>query len=86
VASQPVDFRKLNPSFQSKLDALKAKSGTAFDSAYVQEMKDIHAKDGAAFAKEASGGTNPGLKAFAAETRQIVLMHIGELAGIQPER
>jgi putative membrane protein len=44
-------------------------------------MKDIHAKDGAAFAKEASGGSNPALKAFAAETHAIVLMHIGELSG-----
>jgi hypothetical protein len=31
-------------------------------------MKKIHADDGAAFAKEATSGTNPDLKAFAAET------------------
>ena len=42
-------------------------------------METIHAKDGAAFAKEASGGTNTGLRAFAAETYKIVQRHIGEL-------
>ena len=35
--------------------------------------------DGAAFAKEAKGGTNTDLKAFAAETHGIVERHLGEL-------
>ena len=39
---------KLNPEFQSKLDKLKALNGRAFDDAYMTEMADIHAKDGAA--------------------------------------
>jgi putative membrane protein len=69
----------LNPMFQQKLDALSALSGGAFDAEYLKDMKAIHAKDGAAFAKEASGGTNPALKEFAAETHRIVLRHIGEL-------
>ncbi len=69
----------LNAAFQKQLDQLKALSGPAFDAAYLQAMEAIHAKDGAAFAKEASGGTNPGLRAFAAETYKIVQRHIGEL-------
>jgi hypothetical protein len=41
--------------------------------------KKIHAADGAAFAKEATSGANPDLKAFAAETYRIVQRHLGEL-------
>lgn len=74
----------LNPQFQKKLDSLKALSGEAFDAAYLREMEDIHAKDGAAFAKEAQSGSNPKLKAFAAETHRIVERHIGELKAVGP--
>ncbi|MBE1162372.1 DUF4142 domain-containing protein [Dyella acidiphila] len=69
----------LNASFQKKLDDLKALSGPAFDTAYLSSMNDIHSKDGAAFAKEAASGTNPDLRAFAAETHRIVVRHQGEL-------
>ena len=72
----------LNPRFQKQLDDLKALSGTAFDAAYLRAMEFIHAKDGAAFATESTSGTNPGLRAFAAETHRIVLRHIGELRAI----
>ncbi len=74
----------LNPQFAQELAALKAAHGTQFDALYLQDMEDIHAKDGAAFAKEAAGATNPGLRAFAAETHRIVLRHIGELRAIGP--
>lgn len=69
----------LNAEFQGRLDRMKGLSGAAFDSAYVKDMKSIHDADGAAFAKEAKSGTNPDLKAFAAETHRIVQRHIGEL-------
>ena len=59
---------KLNGEFQARLDKLMALKGEAFDKAYVADMIKIHDGDGAAFAKEAKGGTNPDLKAFAAET------------------
>ncbi len=74
----------LNDQFQKELDSLKSLSGPAFDAAYLHDMEVIHAKDGAAFAKEASGGTNPDLRAFAAETHRIVLRHIGELKAAGP--
>lgn len=74
----------LNPTFQKELDGLKALSGMAFDAAYLRDMEDIHAKDGAAFAKEAKSGSNPKLRAFAAETHRIVLRHIGELKAAGP--
>jgi putative membrane protein len=75
----------LNPQFQKELDDLRALSGSAFDAAYLNDMDDIHKKDGAAFATEAKSGTNPALRAFAAETHRIVLRHLGELHAIGPE-
>lgn len=72
----------LNAHFTKELDVLKALSGPAFDMAYLRDMGDIHAKDGAAFLKESGSGTDPGLKAFAAETHRIVLRHIGEIKAI----
>jgi len=74
----------LNAQFQHELDSLSALSGRAFDAAYLRDMKDIHAKDGAAFAMEAKGGTDPQLRGFAAETHRIVLRHIGELDAVGP--
>ena len=74
----------LNVMFSQKLASLRALSGRAFDAEYLQAMKDIHAKDGAAFAKEAGDGTDPKLRAFASETHRIVLRHIGELGAIGP--
>ena len=70
---------KLNAEFQGRLDKMKALSGDKFDVAYIEDMEKIHHADGGAFAKEAKGGTNPDLKAFAAETYRIVQRHLGEL-------
>jgi putative membrane protein len=86
IASQAgVSFPStLNATFQKKLDDLNALSGTAFDAAYLRDMKQIHAIDGAAFAKEASTSSYPDLKSFASETHRIVLRHIGELSALGP--
>jgi putative membrane protein len=70
----------LNAEFQARLDKMKALPADEFDMAYIEDMKKIHAGDGAAFGKEAKGGSNPDLKAFAAETYRIVQRHIGELS------
>jgi putative membrane protein len=75
-----IDFpSELNADFKGRLDKMRALSGDAFNAAYIEDMKKIHAADGAAFAKEAKSGSNPALKAFAAETHAIVEQHIGEL-------
>ena len=75
-----MEFPKaLNAEFQARLDKMSALSADRFDAAYVEDMKMIHDADGAAFAKEAKGGTNADLKAFAAETHRIVERHLGEL-------
>lgn len=76
----------LNADFQGQLDKLGSLSGTAFDNAYITSMERIHAKDGAAFAKEAGTGENTQLRAFAAETHRIVLRHIGALHGAGLEK
>ena len=76
----------LNAQFQGRLDRLKALSGSAFDSAYLRAMQDIHAKDGAAFAEEARRGSDPKLRAFATETHRIVVRHVGELKALGPAR
>ena len=69
----------LNTEFQARLDKMTALPTDKFDAAYVEDMKKIHDADGAAFKKEAADGTNPDLKAFAAETYRIVERHLGEL-------
>jgi putative membrane protein len=70
---------ELNAEFKARLDKMNAFSGAKFDAAYVEDMKKIHAADGAAFLDESKDGTNADLKAFAAETYNIVQRHIGEL-------
>ena len=70
---------ELNAEFQARLDKINALSGAAFDAAYLKTMEQIHHIDGAAFKQESTGGSNPDLKSFAAETHRIVLRHLGEL-------
>jgi putative membrane protein len=70
---------QLNAEFQARLDKMTALPPEKFDEAYLHDMIKIHDADGAAFAKEARSGTNPDLKAFAAETHRIVERHLGEL-------
>jgi putative membrane protein len=70
---------QLNAEFQARLDQISALPPDQFDAAYLHDMKKIHEADGAAFAKEATSGTNPDLKAFATETYRIVQRHLGEL-------
>ena len=78
VESNGMEFPKqLNAEFQTRLDAISSLPVNKFEPAYIEDMKKIHAADGAAFAKEATSGTNPDLKAFAAETYRIVQRHLG---------
>ncbi len=70
---------KLNPEFQGKLDKISALTGKAFDAAYIEEMEKVHKIDGGLFAQEAIDGGAPSMKAFAAETHEIVVMHVGAL-------
>jgi putative membrane protein len=85
VEANGMDFpASLNAEFQARLDKMNALSADQFDAAYIADMKKIHLADGAAFAKEATAGSNPDLKAFAAETYRIVQRHLGELGAKVP--
>ncbi len=75
---------KLNATFERQLDEMRSLSGPAFDAAYLHAMADIHAKDGAAFTREAKEGSDPKLKSFAAQTHRIVVRHVGEISAIGP--
>ena len=76
--------KSLNSEFEARLAKMKALPVSEFDEAYIKDMQEIHDADGAAFAKEASEGSNPDLKAFAAETYRIVQRHLGELGAKVP--
>ena len=70
---------ELNAEFKARLAKISGLSGAQFDKAYIEDMKKIHAADGAAFLKEAKEGSNPALRSFAVSTFDIVQRHIGEL-------
>ena len=70
-----------NAEFSGKLSHLSGLSGVAFDSDYLTEMAALHDADGAAFAKEATGGGSPAYRAFGTETHRIVQRHIGAIHG-----
>jgi putative membrane protein len=73
----------LDSKHQAMVDKLSAKSGAAFDSAYVAAMVKAHQKDDTLFSDEASSGSDPDIKAFAAKTDQIVKMHLSMIQEIQ---
>ena len=72
---------QLNPTFQQRLDKLKATSSADFDAAYITDMQQIHDMDEKLFAKEAMEGSGD-FKSFAHETDLIVKRHIGALHGL----
>ncbi|HZB44739.1 MAG TPA: DUF4142 domain-containing protein [Pyrinomonadaceae bacterium] len=61
---------------QSGIQKLSALSGEKFDKEYVKMMVKDHKKDVAAFEKEASGGMDAELKAFAASTLPTLREHL----------
>jgi putative membrane protein len=60
---------------KAMLDRLDKLSGAAFDKAYMDEMVKDHNKDVAAFQKQASGGKDAELKAFASKTLPTLKEH-----------
>ena len=69
-AGIPIDT-KLNAEFSAKLEALRARSGAAFDSQYMMDMGDLHPQDGAAFLRESSDGGSPAFRTFG--TKAVLL-------------
>jgi putative membrane protein len=67
---------KLDAKHTGKLTALKAKSGDAFDQAYVADMVEGHQKAVALFTAAGSApGVDPELKSFAQETLPTLTDH-----------
>ncbi len=50
--------------------------GAAFDATYMRQMVDDHQKDVALFEKQASGGRDADLKAFAGKTLPTLKQHL----------
>lgn len=63
------------PDIQKHLDAMRSMKGKAFDNHYMKMMVDDHQKTVTDFQKQADGGADPDLKAFAAKTLPILQMH-----------
>ncbi|HEX8151237.1 MAG TPA: DUF4142 domain-containing protein [Pyrinomonadaceae bacterium] len=61
---------------QAEMRKLSALSGEKFDREYVKMMLKDHRKDVPAFEKEANGGTDAELKAFAASTLPTLREHL----------
>lgn len=61
---------------QAEMQKLSALSGEKFDKEYVKMMLKDHKKDVAAFEKEANGGMDAELKAFAASTLPTLREHL----------
>jgi putative membrane protein len=65
-----------DPKHQAEMRKLSALSGEKFDKEYVKMMLKDHKKDVAAFEKEAKGGMDAELKAFAASTLPTLREHL----------
>jgi putative membrane protein len=72
---------QLNAALQQRLAQLKSNSGAAFDTAYINDMAQIHDMDEKLFAREAVEGSID-FKLFAAKTDAIVKRHIGAIHGM----
>jgi putative membrane protein len=64
------------PKDKATFEKLSKMSGPAFDKAYMQDMVKDHQKDVAEFQKEASNGSDPDLKAWAATTLPVLQEHL----------
>jgi putative membrane protein len=68
---------------KSAMDKLNGLSGSEFDKAYVEIMVDDHEKDVSAFQKQADGGKDPEVKAFAMKTLPTLKKHLDAINAIQ---
>ncbi len=66
----------VDPAQKAAMDKMAKLSGDAFDKAYVADMVKDHKKDVAEFQKEANGGKDPEVKAFASKTLPTLQEHL----------
>lgn len=67
----------------NKMTDIMKKQGADFDKDYIDQMVDDHQKDTDRFKKEAENNQNPELKAWAAKTLPVLLMHLDSAKAIQ---
>jgi putative membrane protein len=65
----------LDDKHMDMMNDLKKKRGAEFDKEYMQEMVDDHDKDVDKFKRQAENGNDSDIKAFAAKTLPVLLMH-----------
>lgn len=65
----------IDDSHQSKMNDLMKKKGPDFDKDYMKDMVDDHNKDVDEFRKQSENSTDPEIKAFAAKTLQVLIVH-----------
>ncbi|HEY3067708.1 MAG TPA: DUF4142 domain-containing protein [Methylomirabilota bacterium] len=68
--------QSLNPKHAAVRDRLSALSGAEFDRQYMQEMVSDHNEDIAAFQREAQSGSDPDVKAWAAQKLPTLQQHL----------
>ena len=68
----------LAPDMQSKIDALKAVNGAAFDTLYLTQQVPAHESALKLHQGYAASGDNAALKAFASKTSTVVSKHLDE--------
>jgi putative membrane protein len=66
----------LDSKHQKVVDKLSKMTGADFDKAYMDDMVDDHKEDVSDFKKEANGGKDPDIKAFAAKTLPTLQDHL----------
>lgn len=66
----------VNAKQKATMDRLSALSGAAFDRAYMDDMVKDHQEDVAEFQREANGGSDADVKAFAAKTLPTLQSHL----------
>lgn len=66
---------QMEDNHRNKMNDIQKKTGADFDKEYMGEMVDDHEKDVDRFKRYAENGNDPELKAFAAKTLPILLMH-----------
>ncbi len=85
ASGKNVTISDMEDSHRRKMTDLQEKSGEDFDDAYIREMVDDHEKDVDKFKKFAKDGKNPDLKAFAAKTLPVLLMHLDSAKSIRDD-
>lgn len=85
ASGKNVTISDLEDSHRRKMTDLQKKSGEDFDEAYIKEMVDDHEKDVDKFKKLAENGKDPDLKAFAAKTLPVLLMHLDSAKSIRED-